>query len=369
MMKKWNILVLNIGSTSSELAYCQNDEIIVKAENSFDTSFLREIKSRDKLVSFFEKLVMDFLNDNKLNVKEMDAIAVRGMGRFGAYNHGAYLLSHQVAEDVGGGPIGHVGLYASTIIGDKLSREYNIPAYLYDVVPTDEVPDIACITGIANIRRKIASHTLNCRATARAVAEEMGRDHNNSTFIIAHMGGGFCTLVYKDGIIIETHSAEEGSFTPERSGRIPNNFLVSLYTNPDYSEEDIHRMTKRNVGLFGHLGTSNCREVQERILKGDKKAKLVYEAMAYQVSKDISSLSAVVCGKVDAIILTGGIAHSEMFTGWIKERVGFIASVLVKPGSMEVAALAGGVTRVLNGEEQVNNYDEVRVRTLFESFE
>ena len=211
--------------------------------------------------------------------------------------------------------------------------------------------------------------TLNCRATARKVAEQLGRDHSKSTFIICHLGGGFCTLVYKDGIIIETYSAEEGSFTPERAGRIPVSFLTEVYTNPGYTDRDIQRVLKKDVGLYGHLGTSDCQEVQRRILAGDKKAKLVYEAMAYQVSKDISSLGAVVCGKVDAIVLTGGIAHSAMMTGWIKERVEFIAPVIVVPGSMEMEALAGGVTRVLNGEEQLNSYEDVRVHGLFEALD
>ena len=368
LKSKWNILVINLGSTSSKIAYCQDGEIIEQMELAHDTRTLRELNTPEKIISFHKKNILDFLNSIGRSVTEMDAIAARGLGRWGSYRHGAYLLSPQLADDCRKGSVGHQGLFASTVIGDELSREFGVPAYLYDVVPTDELPEIACINGIANHRRKVASHTLNCRATAMKAAEQLGRDPKNVTFIISHLGGGFCTLVYKDGIIIETYSADEGSFTPERAGRIPSSFVTDVYTNPNYSEQDIQRILKRDVGLYGHLGTSNCIEIEKRIREGDKKAKIVYEAMAYQISKDISSLGAVVCGKVDAVILTGGIAQSVMMPGLITERVSFIAPVLVFPGSMETEALASGIARVLNGEELVNDYKDVRVHSLFETF-
>jgi len=366
MDKKWSILILNLGSTSSNIAYSHDDEIIERFEMSHDMRELRSLKTPEDIVAFYKKAVVKFIEDNRVKLENFDAIAVRGVGKWGAYKHGAYLLSPQLGDSVRNSEPGHLGLYAGTMIGDELSRQFNIPAYLYDVVPTDEVLEIATITGIPNYRRRIASHTLNCRACARKVAEQMRLSHDNSTFIISHMGGGFCTLVYKDGIIIDTYAAGDGSFTPERPGLIPNAFITELYTNQKYTKEEITRLTKKDVGLYGHLGTSNCIEIEERIKAGDKKARTVYEAMAYLVSKDISSMAAVVCGKVDAVILTGGIAHSEMITGWIKERVSFIAPVTIVPGAMEMEALAGGITRVLNGEEQVNDYDAVRERLLFE---
>ena len=230
------------------------------------------------------------------------------------------------------------------------------------------MPLIATITGLANYRRRGASHTLNCRAVAFKVAEQLGRDPNKVSFVITHMGGGFTTLLYRDGRIIDTSSAEEGSFTPERVGKVGMSFMMELYrSNP--TPEEIDRVLRRDVGIFGHLGTSDCREVERRIAAGDKKAKAVYEAMAYMISKDIGAMGAAACGKLDAVILTGGIAHSKLFTGWIEERVGFLAPVIVVPGAMEIEALAGGVTRVLNGEEAVNDYAEVRYLRPFEELE
>ena len=369
MEKTWNILVLNLGSTSSKVAYCQNAKIIKEVEEQHDMKELRALKTPDTVIPYYRRIIDKFIEELPIPMSEMDAIAVRGNGKFGAYKHGAYRLTpDMVDQKKNGGVIGHKGLFSSTVIGSALSEEHNIPAYLYDVVPVDEMPLVATITGIADYRRKGASHTLNCRAVAYKVAKEMGKDPNKATFLISHMGGGFTTLLYKDGIIADTFSAEEGSFTPERVGKVNMSFMSDfLKSNPSPEEED--RVLRRDVGIYGHLGTSDCREVERRIAAGDKKAEVVYQAMAYLISKDLGAMAAAACGKVDAIILTGGIAHSKMITGWIEEHVGFIAPVVVVPGAMEMEALAGGITRVLNGEEAVNDYAEVRPLRPFEELE
>ena len=208
------ILVINLGSTSSKIAYCENADVVRQVELQHDTKVLRALKGAQEITAFFGKVVADFIRDAALEMSKLDAIAVRGMGKSGSYRHGAYRLTPELLADVISAPIGHVGLYASTVIGGKLSAQYGVPAFLYDVVPTDEIMDIARITGVARYQRNVASHTLNCRAVARRVAEEMGRDPEHVSFIITHMGGGFGTLAYRDGSIVETYSAEEGSFTP-----------------------------------------------------------------------------------------------------------------------------------------------------------
>lgn len=359
------ILVINLGSTSSKIACCENDTIVKQVECRHDTKQLRALKGAEDILAFFGAYVDDFIRSEGIDVAKLDAIAVRGIGKSGSYRHGAYRLTPELLADVTSGPVGHIGLYASTVLGGTMSERFGVPAFLYDVVPTDEVMDVARITGVAHYQRHIASHTLNCRAVARRVALEMGKDPAHVSFIITHMGGGFGTLAYKDGTIVETYSAEEGSFTPERPGRVSGSLVAELYSDPKYSPDDIRRILKKDVGLYGWLGTSDCVEVEKRIAEGDEKAKLVYEAMAYQVSKDICSLGAVFCGKVDAVILTGGIAHSKLFTGWIEERVGFLAPVKRVPGAFEIEALAGGVTRVLRGEEPLNDYQDVKPYALF----
>lgn len=366
MAEHKRILVINLGSTSSKIAYCEDAQVVKQTELSHDTRQLRALDGPEAVAGFYGRYVDEFIEREGIRMEALDAIAVRGIGKEGCYRHGAYRLDAQVLADCCSGKMGHMGLFSSTVIGGRLAEKYKVPAFLYDVVPTDEVLDIARINGIAGYHRRVASHTLNCRAVARKVAEQMGLDPGHARFIVAHMGGGFGTMAYQDGVIIETYSAEEGGFTPERPGRIPASLVTALYTDPAYTKEDIQRILKKETGMYGHLGTSDCVEVERRIAAGDETAKLVYEAMAYQISKDICSMGAVFCGGPDAIILTGGVAHSKLFTGWIEARVGFLAPVKRMPGAYEIEALAGGVARVLKGEEPVNDYREVRSYKMFQ---
>lgn len=369
MEKNWNILVLNLGSTSSKVAFFQGDKCVSKLERNHDMKDLRALKTNEAVLDFYGKIIYDFIDSLDVPMEKMDAIAVRGSGKWGGYQHGAYRLTAEMGEEMAKGRAGHKGLFSSTVIGARLSTKYNIPAFLYDVVPVDELPLIATINGVAGYRRRGGSHTLNCRAVAIKTAKDMGKDFEHSTWIVSHLGGGFTTCIIKDNRIIESYNAEEGSFTPERVGRVPGSFMTQLYTDPKMTPEEIDRILRVDCGLYGHLGTSSGVEIEKRIAAGDKKAEIVYQAMAYQISKDIGALGAVACGKVDGIILTGGLAHSDLLTGWITERVGFIAPVVRVPGGMEMEALAGGVARVMSGEEAVNDYDAVRTKRPFEELE
>lgn len=359
------ILIINLGSTSSKFGYAEGPKVLVTKE--WDHSAELKTVAKEDQLAFRRKYADRFLEENGLSMKDMNAIAVRGMGADGTYSHGAYLLTREIADECRAGKVGHPGLSAGTIIGSELSEEYGIPAYLYDVVPTDEIYEIARVTGIKDYRRSAHSHTLNGRATAKKAAEMLGLDFNDSTFILCHMGGGTGTMCIVNGTIVDAYSAEEGSFSPIRPGLIPTPVLQKVYTDKDMPKEEKNRILKKDVGLMGHLGTGDCIEVERRIAAGDKKALLAYEAMGYQFSKNIGAMAAVAKGKVNAIILTGGIAHSKMMTDWIKDRVGFIAPVIVIPGSMEMEALAEGITRVMNGEEGLNDYSLTKVKhKLFE---
>ena len=370
MDKNYNILVLNLGSTSSKVAFFQGDKCVKKLERSYDMKELRALKTNDAVLDYYGKIIFDFIDSLDVPMEQMDGIAVRGSGKWGGYKHGAYRLTPEMGEEMyNTSKAGHKGLFTSTVVGARLSAKYNVPAYLYDVVPVDELPLIATINGIQNYRRRGGSHTLNCRAVAIKTAKDMGKDFEHSTWIVSHLGGGFTTCIIQDNRIIESYNAEEGSFTPERIGRVPGSFLTQLYTDPKMSREEIDRILRVDCGLYGHLGTSSGIEIEKRIAAGDKKAEIVYQAMAYQISKDIGALGAVASGRVDGIILTGGLAHSDMLTGWITERVKFIAPVVRVPGGMEMEALAGGVARVLAGEEAVNDYDEVGTKRPFQELE
>ena len=218
--------------------------------------------------------------------------------------------------------------------------------------------DIARISGIPEIKRKSIVHALNQKAVARRHAQSQGKKYEEMNLIIAHLGGGISVGAHRKGRIIDVNNALDGDgpFSPERSGGLPVGDLVKLCFSGKYSEGEVRKLIKGKGGLVSYLGTNDGREVVKRIKNGDKKAELIYKAMAYQVSKEIGSCAAVLKGAVDGILLTGGIAYDQMFTNWIKESVEFISDVYIYPGEDELVALAEGGLRVLRGEEKAKEY-------------
>ena len=258
------ILVINLGSTSSKLALCEDTTVVKERTFHHDTKRLHAMHGAEEIAAFFGDVVGTFLRGEGVDMFSVDALAVRGMGKNGSYRHGAYLLTKQVLDDCFSGPILHVGLFASTVIGAKLSRAYGIPAYLYDVVFTDEILPIARITGVPYYRRNVASHTLNCRAAARMAAEQMGKRLEDTRFIVSHLGGGFGTMALEGGVIIDTYSAEEGSFTPERAGRVPQGLVAALYSDPDRSPEELRRILKEACSAGSAPATARRRSGASR---------------------------------------------------------------------------------------------------------
>jgi len=241
-------------------------------------------------------------------------------------------------------------------IAYEIAGELGIPAYIYDGISVDEFEDIARISGMPAIERHSLVHTLNMRAVAIKTAAAIGRHYADLNLIVAHLGGGITISVHRQGKMIDIVSDDEGPFSPERAGRVPCQQLVDLCFSGQYDHRTVVRMMRGNGGLVAYLGTTDAIEVEKRIAGGDQKAELVYQAMAYQVAKGIGELATVVNGKVDAIILTGGLAHSKMLTGWIAARVEFIAPVRIVPGENELEALAHGVYRVMAGEEAAHEF-------------
>jgi butyrate kinase len=228
-------------------------------------------------------------------------------------------------------------------------------------VVVDEMEPIAKISGMPAIERRSIFHALNQKAVARRVAKQNGTSYEQVNYIVAHMGGGITVGVHAKGRVIDVNNGlhGDGPFSPERAGSIPFGDLVSLCFSGKYFASEIMRMIVGRGGLMGYLGTTDAREVEERIAQGDEKAKSVYEAMAYQVAKEIGSCAAVLKGKVDGIILTGGLAYGKSFTQMIQERVEWIAPVHLVPGENELQALVEGALRVVRGEETAKNYPPV----------
>ncbi len=212
------------------------------------------------------------------------------------------------------------------------------------------------ISGIPEIERKSAFHALNQKAAARKVSKQLGKRYEEMNFVVAHLGGGITVGAHGKGKVVDcTHGLAEGPFTPERAGGLPATDLVNLAGKTDRG--DLLRRLVGEGGLAAYLGTKDAREVESRIAGGDEKARIIYEAMAYQTAKDIGAMATVLRGKVDGIILTGGLAHSEMLTRWIRDRVSFLAPVYLSPGDDEMKALAEGGLRIWKGEEPLLDYN------------
>jgi len=240
----------------------------------------------------------------------------------------------------------------------SLSRKMHVPAIIVDSPSADEFEPMARLSGIPEIRRRSGCHVLSQKAAARKAARDLGRDYVDMNLIVGHLGGGISIGAHKKGRIIDaTHAIEEGPFTPQRSGGLPVLSLIELCFSGDYNKDQLLRRLVGNGGLTAYLGTNDAIAIEEKISRGEKNCKEIYRAMAYQISKEIGAMSAVLKGRVDVIVLTGGLSHSRLLTEWVREMVEFIAPVKVFPGEDEMQALADGGLRFLRGEERAKEYD------------
>ena len=357
-MANYNILCINPGSTSTKIAVFENGE--KKDEVNLEHS-AQEISTYSDIVSQLpmrRKAIEDYLVQHGKSLADFDAIAARGAPDGRHYHSGAYRIDADMVAACMNPRNAFHPMSLAPVIAYEWSKEYGIPAYSYDVVYVDELCDTARITGQPIITRNPSGHTLNTKAVARKVAAEMGRRYEDINLIMCHLGGGCSVSMHSHGRIIDIVAGGENTFSPSRMGRCSYKSLIKLCYSGKYTEKELTGLFANRSGMVAYLGTNDCREVERMIEAGDKNAELIYSAFAYNIAKDIGMMAMVTSGKVDGIVLTGGIAYSEMLTQMIRERVEFIAPVIVNPGAMEMEALAEGITRVLNGEEQAHSFAE-----------
>jgi butyrate kinase len=348
------ILAINPGSTSTKIALYDNEKEIFQQNLGHTSEDLAPFKEIADQYQMRKETIAKVLEEQGVKLKELKAVVGRG-GILPPVKSGAYRVNEAMVDRLLNRPLAEHASNLGGLIAFEMAESLGIPAYIYDSVAVDELEDIARISGIADIPRKSLSHALNKRAAAIQAAKNAGSDYHDMNLIVAHLGGGITVSVHQKGRMVDIVSDDEGPFSPERAGRVPCYELVKqCYKN------DMDTMVKKirgKGGLTSYLNTNSAIEVEKRIEKGDEQAKLVYEAMAYQIAKAIGELATVVEGKVDRIVITGGIAYSEMMTGWIKKRVEFIAPVEIIPGENELRSLAMGALRVLKGEEEAIEYD------------
>lgn len=351
----YKILAINPGSTSTKIAIYEDEREL------FTTSLEHspeEIEKYDSIQDQFEMrrdAVLNFLEEKGFDIRELAAVVGRG-GMLPPVKTGAYEVNELMLKTLRERPYMEHASNLGAPIAYEIAKAAGVKAYIYDSVRADEMTDIARISGMPDIPRMSTSHVLNTRAVAMKVAKKYGKRYDEMNFVVAHLGGGISLNVHEKGRIVDIVSDDEGAFSPEGSGRVPCRLLIELCYSGKYDKKAMLKKLRGNGGLKAYLGTTDARKVERMIEAGNEKARLVYEALAYQVAKNIGELATVVSGKVDAIILTGGLAHSKMLTSWIIKRVEFIAPVEIVAGENEMESLAYGILRVLRGEEEARIY-------------
>lgn len=354
----YRILTINPGSTSTKIAVFDDDKLVFEETIRHSKDELAHFEGVISQKDMRRAVIEEALEKHGVPYESINAISGRG-GIVRPIDSGTYEVNELMLEDLKNDISSVHASALGGIIAYEIGREYGIPAYVVDPVVVDEMEPCAKLTGIPGIERKSVFHALNTKAIARKAAASLGLQYENARLVVAHMGGGITVGAHWYGRVIDVNDgiSGEGPFTPERSGSIPAEKIVDMCFSGRYTKAEMRKLISGLGGMSAYLGTNNLREVEALIKSGDEFAALVVDSMSYQVAKEIGAMVAVLEGRVDAIVLTGGLAYSNRFTGNIKQRVDQIARVLVYPGEDEMLALSEGVLRVLQGKERVQKYE------------
>lgn len=350
------VLVINPGSTSTKVAVFDDEKEIAQENITHGNEELASFPKTSDQAPFRLKAIKDFLSKHSILEKSIECVVGRG-GPLKPIPAGTYIINDAMLVDLIESKRADHPSTLGGIIADMIRKERGIPAYIVDPVSVDEFEDFVRVAGFPECERVSLGHALNIRAACRRAVKELGITPGTSRFVVAHMGGGISVVPAEAGRIADYDNAKEaGPIQPERSGWLPLASLIELCFSGKYTEDDIATMTSKKGGIYAYLGTNDVREVLDRIKKGDMKAKMVLDAMIYQISQEIGIMATTLKGKVDAIILTGSIAYSDYVVSRITDYVGYIAKVVVYGGQMEMEALAQGGLRVLRGVEKAKEY-------------
>ncbi|MDR1158415.1 MAG: butyrate kinase [Oscillospiraceae bacterium] len=352
------ILVLNPGSTSTKIAVYDGETPLFTAALEHTAEALAPFREIGDQYAFRRDLVRAEMEARGVDRHDLTAVVARG-GLLPPVRAGAYEVNDDMVWQLCHKPQNNHASNLAAPIAKSIADEVGVKAYVYDPVTVDELIPLVRLTGLPEMRRKGMGHNLNMRATALRYAKQIGRPYGALTVVVAHLGGGITLTLHREGRIIDMISDDEGPFSPERSGGLPIFQVIDMMAENGGDRRAGMDRVHHNAGLAAHLGTKDAREVEKRIVAGDAHAQLVFEAMALEVAKNIAKLSVVVNGRLDAVLLTGGLAHSKRLTGWITARVGFLAPVEVMAGENEMEALALGALRVLRGEETAHTFQKV----------
>lgn len=361
-MERKRVLVINPGSTSTKLAVFLGTEKEIQENLDHDTALLDKFEKITDQYDFRKDAILNWLSENKIEAESLLAVVGRG-GLLRPMPSGTYEITEPLLNDL---RIGYQGEHASNLgglIAEAIASEQKIQAYIVDPVAVDEFEPLARISGIPEIQRRSLLHALNIKAIAHGYASEIGKSVDDLNLLVAHLGGGISIVPMKKGKIIDANNANEmGPFSPERAGGLPVGAIAKMAFSGEYTHGELKKKLRGKGGMSAYLATNDVRDVLKKIDQGDQEAKLIFDAMGYQIAKEIGAMATVLSGKVDAILLTGGVAYAKALTDYVAEHVSFIAPVVVKPGEDEMEALNLGFLRVHSGSESAKIYEnEVRI--------
>ena len=350
------ILVINPGSTSTKIAVFEDEKALFVENLHHEPEDLAKFDGVLAQREWRKQIVLDELAQRGI-AAEFDAVVGRG-GLTKPIEGGVYAVNEAMLHDMELVQQHHASDLGCLIAHEIAAMKPGTPSFVADPVTVDELNDYARISGTPLLPRVSIWHALNQRATARRYAKEAGRKYEDLNLIVCHLGGGISVAAHEHGRAVDVNNAlnGEGPFSPERAGTLPAGALIKLCFSGEYTQQQLLAITAGKGGLGAHLGTNNALEVEHAIAAGDAHAKLVFDAMIYHVAKSIAAQGAVLCGKVDAILLTGGIAHSRYLVAEINRRVGYLAPIHVYPGEDEMEALALNALGVLRGETVAKEY-------------
>jgi butyrate kinase len=352
------LLIINPGSTSTKIAVYEDGEEKFSENIAHSTD---EVAKYNKIVDqkgFRKDVILRFLRERNFDVRNLNAVVGRG-GLLKSIPSGTYRVNDRMLDDLYRGVQGEHASNLGGLIADEIARPLGIPAFIVDPVVVDEFEDWARITGIPEIRRRSIFHALNHKYSARLAARELGKTYEDVNLVVCHLGGGISIAAHRQGKVVDVNNAlnGEGPIAPERAGTMPAWDLVDLTLSGKYSKDEIKKMLTGKGGMVAHLKSNDMKTVLQRIKDGDKQAELIFMTMAYTVAKQIGACAAVLKGKVEGVVLTGGLAFCKEFVDLIRGCISFLGKVFVFPGENEMIALASAALRVLKGEEEAKTYD------------
>ena len=350
-------LIINPGSTSTKIGVFEDETLLFEETLRHSTEEIAQYASIVDQKDFRKQIILDLLKEKDFDIRSLQVIVGRG-GMLKPIPGGTYAVSDDLLHDL---KIGKRGQHASNlggILAREIGDEIGVPSYIVDPVVVDELMPIARYSGVPELPRTSVFHALNQKAVAKRYAKEKGVPYESLNLIVVHMGGGVSVGAHEKGRVIDVFNAldGDGAFSPERAGAVPSGALIRMCFSGEYTEKEVYKKIVGGGGFNAYLGTNDMRDVAKMIDEGDTHADEVREAFILQVCKNIGSMSCVLKGKVDAIIVTGGIAYNKAVVDKMEERAGFIAPFTVYPGEDELLALAQGALRVLNGEEKAMEY-------------